>query len=70
MNVTIGWGKEALLKEKVSTADPLVQSSLEQQFLIQKIYIDFFYKTSYLYEEVNCTEPSPSVRVPWLGPIL
>ncbi len=23
-----------------------------------------FYKTSYLNEEVNCTEPSPSMRVP------
>jgi hypothetical protein len=22
-------------------------------------------KTSYLNEEVNCTEPSPSVSVPW-----
>jgi hypothetical protein len=27
-----------------------------------------FYKTSYLNEEVNCTEPSPSVSVPWIGP--
>jgi hypothetical protein len=25
------------------------------------------YKTSYLNKEVNRTEPSPSVRVPWLG---
>jgi len=24
-----------------------------------------FYKTSYLNEEVNCTEPSPSVSFPW-----
>ncbi len=23
------------------------------------------YKTSFLEEEVNCTEPSPSVRIPW-----
>jgi hypothetical protein len=29
-----------------------------------KHYI-LFYKTSYLNEEVNCTEPSPSVSVPW-----
>jgi hypothetical protein len=28
--------------------------------------IDFFYKTSYLNKEVNCTEPSPSVGVPGL----
>jgi hypothetical protein len=25
----------------------------------------FIYKTSYLNEEVNCTEPSPSLSVPW-----
>jgi hypothetical protein len=25
----------------------------------------FFYKTSYLNEEHNCTESSPSERVPW-----
>jgi hypothetical protein len=31
--------------------------------LILKI-IFTFYKTSYLNEEVNCTEPSPSVSVP------
>jgi len=29
----------------------------------------FFYKTDYLNEEVNCTEPSPSVSIPWLGKI-
>jgi hypothetical protein len=27
-----------------------------------------FYKTSYPNEEVNCTEPSPSVSVPCLWP--
>jgi len=27
-------------------------------------YIFLFYKTTYLNEEVNCSEPSPSVRVP------
>jgi hypothetical protein len=25
-----------------------------------------FYKISYLNEEVNCTEPFPSVSIPWL----
>jgi hypothetical protein len=34
-------------------------------FLNWKYYIRF-YKTSYLNEEVNCTEPSPSVSIPWL----
>ncbi len=24
-----------------------------------------FYKSSYLNEEVNCTEPSPLVSIPW-----
>jgi len=27
----------------------------------------FFYKTSILNEEVNCTLPSPSASVPWTG---
>jgi hypothetical protein len=30
-----------------------------------EIIIYFLTKTSYLNEEVNCTEPSPSVVVPW-----
>jgi hypothetical protein len=29
-----------------------------------KILFSFFTKTSYLNEEVNCTEPSPSVSIP------
>jgi hypothetical protein len=29
--------------------------------------IYLWYKTSYLYEEVNCTEPSLSISVPWVG---
>jgi hypothetical protein len=27
-----------------------------------------FYKTTYLNEEVNCTQPFLSVRVPWFEP--
>jgi len=30
-------------------------------------YKSLFYKTTYLYEEVNGTEPSPSVSGPCLG---
>ncbi len=30
-----------------------------------KILFYFFYKASYLNEEVNCTKPSPSVSIPW-----
>ncbi len=33
-------------------------------FLYWKTNIFLFYKTSYLHKEVNCTEASPSVRVP------
>jgi hypothetical protein len=44
--------REALLKEKARTVDLLVPTSL------------FFYKTSYLNEEVNCTDPSLSVSIP------
>jgi hypothetical protein len=31
-------------------------------------YIFLFCKTTYLNEDVNCTEPSPSVRFPWILP--
>ncbi len=37
------------------------QMSSDQLLLVQ----NFFYKTSYLDEEVNCIKPSPSARVPW-----
>jgi hypothetical protein len=48
----------------VFTVNLLVLASLDQLVFILKFLITFFYKTSYLNEEVNCTEPSPSVRVP------
>ncbi len=35
-------------------------------FMLQLLF-NFFYKTSYLNEEVNSTEPSPSVSFPWLA---
>jgi hypothetical protein len=42
-----------------------VLTSLEQLlFYIANIFY-FFYKTSYHKKEVSCTEPSPSVTVPW-----
>jgi hypothetical protein len=46
----------------ISTINLLVFTSSEQIFLILN-YI-FFYKTTYLKEEVNRTEPSPFDRVP------
>jgi hypothetical protein len=49
-------------KERISTVNLLVLTSLNLLLLIVKTLFTF-YKTSNLNEEVNCTEPSPSVRV-------
>jgi hypothetical protein len=35
-----------------------------QLLFILKILFPFFYKTSYLNEEVNCAVPSPSISIP------
>jgi hypothetical protein len=35
-----------------------------------KILFFLFYKTSYYNEEVNCTEPFPSVSIPWKNKFL
>jgi hypothetical protein len=43
---------------RVRTVDLLVLTSLDQLIYIIKILFTFF-KTSYLGEEVNCTEPRP-----------
>ncbi len=52
-------------KGRLSTVDLLVLASLDQLIFYWKYYL-LFYKTSYLNEEVNCTEPSSSsVSVPW-----
>jgi hypothetical protein len=48
---------------QLSTVDLHLLTSIDQLHLILKILFTF-YKTSYLNEEVNCTEPSPSVKVP------
>ncbi len=34
---------------------------------LYRIYNTLFHKISYLTEEVNCTEPTPSFSIPWLG---
>ncbi len=49
----------------LSTADLLVLTGLDKLLLIQQTLFTFFNETSYLSEEVNRTEPSPSVSVPW-----
>jgi hypothetical protein len=45
---------------RLSTVDLLVLTSLDQL-----LYYLPFYKTNNLNEEVNCTEPSSSVSIPW-----
>jgi hypothetical protein len=59
-------GREALPKGKDKQVDLLVPTILDQAFHSETIFFHF-YKTFYLSEEVNCTEPSPSVRVPCRG---
>ncbi len=45
-------------------APPCTNSFRSAHFYIENI-IYLCYKTSYLNEEVNCTEALPSVSVPW-----
>jgi hypothetical protein len=49
--------------EGISTVDFLVLSSSDQLILRLKILFTFVTKQVTLNEEVNCTEPSPSVSV-------
>jgi hypothetical protein len=39
--------------------------TMPDQLFLHRIYFFLSYETSYLNEEVNCTDPSPSVGVPW-----
>jgi hypothetical protein len=65
------------MKGKAQYGLPPVSTSVDQVLFTLKILLTF-YKTSNPNEEVNGTEPSPSVCVPWLmliiypnlGPIL
>jgi hypothetical protein len=47
---------------RLRTVDLLVLTSFDHPILIMQTISTFF--TKYLNEEVNSTEPSPSVRVP------
>jgi len=47
------------------TVDLLVLTGLDLLLFILKILFNFFCKTSYLNEEINCTDSSPSVSGPW-----
>ncbi len=60
-----GFTREALLRGRISTIDLLVLTNLDQLLSILKLYFSVFTHQPIFNEEVNCTEPSPSVRVPW-----
>jgi len=51
-------------KGRVSTVDLLVLTNLDRLLFWWKYYL-MCSKASYINEEVNCTEPFPSVSVPW-----
>ncbi len=50
--------REPLPMERLSTVDLQVLTCLDKLLLILQASFTFFYKTSHLNEEVNCTEPS------------
>ncbi len=58
--------REGLLELLEGLLDLLELTSSGKVLLILKI-VFLPYKTSYPYKEVNCTEASISVRVPWAG---
>jgi hypothetical protein len=64
MYVCVCVTREPLLQGRLSIVDLLVLTSFYQVILTTQMLFTF-YKTSYLNKEVNRTEPSPSVSVPW-----
>jgi hypothetical protein len=57
--------REVLLKGKAQYGwPPSTNQFRSAPFYIENIIINLFYKTSYLNEEVNCTD-SPLVSIPW-----
>jgi hypothetical protein len=64
--VTTEWtARESLLKGKDQYDSPPWINSSNQLFIILKNNIYLFLKKCHHNKEVKCTEPSPSVRVPW-----
>jgi len=49
---------------RFSAVDLLLPNSLYHLLFYIETTIKLFYKTSYLNEDVSCTEPSPSVNIP------
>ncbi len=60
-----GLSREGLLKEKAQYSRPPCANLLRSTAFETEIIIYLFYKTTYLIEEVNCTNPSLSVSIPW-----
>jgi hypothetical protein len=64
------WSKEKYIQGTLTEEECSIRLTslyflgLDQLLLMTLISFTFLYKTSYLNEEVNCTELSPSVSVP------
>jgi len=60
--------RESSRRVRLGTVELFVLNILDQLIFKLKILFNIYicYSTSYLNEEVNCTEPSPSVRLPLL----
>ncbi len=67
--ITLVSAAKPYLRGRPGTVGLPVQTTLVQLLFISKILFTFFHKTSYLNEEVDCTEPSLSVSVPWFLPL-
>ncbi len=63
-----GKAREVLLQGKAKYGWPCTNQFISAPFYIKNI-IKLFFKTSYLNEEVNCTEASSLVSIPWLSPL-
>ncbi len=59
--------KESSLKGKTQYNWPPCTNQFRSAALVLQTLLTFFYKTSYLHEEVNCTESFPTVSVPWFS---
>jgi hypothetical protein len=58
--------REPLLKGKDQYHWPPCSNQFGSAHFYIEIIIYLIYETSYPKEEVNCTEPFPSVSIPWL----
>ncbi len=58
------FSRETLLKGRHSTVDLLALTRLDQLLWMKRTLFNFYYKTRYVNEEVNRTEPSLSGSIP------